>query len=829
TRRKVFHIGYNVTGDKLDDNFYDLLASEARLASFLAIARREVSPSHWLHLARPAARVSNTLTLLSWSGTMFEYLMPTLFLKSYEQTFLAQSCQASVDNQIAYAVSKHVPWGISESSYYAFDNSMTYQYHAFGVPELGFKRGLSEDLVITPYASLLALSLRPQAVRQNMDQLDAIHMRGLYGYYEAVDYTPSRMPLRQDYAIIKSYMAHHQGMILTSLTNYLLHDLMIQRFHTDLRVQSFAMLLQEKIPAQASVEDPHPLESIARIMPPAQVNIAPWQVPDNTAVPQVHTLSNGRFSTLITSAGSGYSQWQGLSLTRWEADTTLDAWGTWIYVQDRASGAVWSAGYQPTTVPRDYQHISFYPHQAEFQRRDHDITVNMQVTIAADDDVEIRHINLINHSDQSRHLRLTSYGEVLLASQMERHPAFNKLFIESEYLPESNMLLFHRRPRADEEPIYLGHLLITSPGIPITGAYEGDRMRFLGRGRTVRAPAVFDDGVDLSRSVGVTLDPIMALAQEVDLEPYGRVSVTCLTLVTRSRPEALALAVRYQDQAVLERAVELARRQNELALRQLGLDTPELAQIQQLLALLLYPHASLRASTEVISASTKGQPGLWSYGISGDIPILLVRISEVIELSLVLEVLRAHAYWRDQQMSIDLVLLNLRDSSYSQELQEQLHRAIARSNSSNWFNRRGGIFVVNADQMKQDDRILIETVARVILEGQRGSVAEQLPQISAQRVSLPSFTPSLSNQVLIEGTPLLLRPTDLQFDNGWGGFSPDGKEYVIYLEAGQSTPAPWVNVIANEQFGFLVSESGAGYTWAENSSENRLTPWRNDP
>ena len=828
-QRKVFHIGYNVTGDKLDDNFYDLLASEARLASFLAIAKREVPPSHWLHLGRPVTRVGNSLTLLSWSGTMFEYLMPTLFMKSYEQTFLAQSCRAAVDNQIAYGQLKNVPWGISESSYYTFDSSLTYQYHAFGVPELGLKRGLTEDLVITPYASLLALRLRPQAVRQNMDQLDQINMRGLFGFYEAVDYTPYRVPLRQNHAIVRSYMAHHQGMILMSLANYLLNDVMIQRFHTDLRVQSFSMLLQEKIPAQVPFENPHPIAVDARIKSSTPINIAPWQVPDSTTVPQVHILSNGRFNTMITNSGSGYSQWQGLSLTPWEADTTLDASGLWVYLQDQVSGKVWSAGYQPTTVPRDYQHVMFYPHQVEFQRRDYDITMNMQVTIAADDDVEIRQINLINHSDQQRQLRVTSYGEVLLASQAERHPAFNKLFIESEYIPESNMLLFHRRLRADEEPVYLGHLLITNPEIPITGAYESDRLRFLGRGHTSRLPVALDRGGNLSKTLGVTLDPIMALGQDVELEPYGRVSIAYLTLVTRSRPESLALAERYADWTMLERTVERARRQSDLALRQLDLDTPELGRIEQLLSLLLYPHAGLRASGDVISANVKGQSDLWAYGISGDVPVLLVRIRDVVELPLVLEALRTHTYWREHQINIDLVILNLRDSSYSQELQEQIQRLIARSNSSSWLNGRGGIFVVNADQMQPENRTLLETAARVILDGQRGSIAEQLPHLSIHRSSLPLFTPSFSSLDAIEPTPPLARPTDLQFDNGLGGFSADGKEYVIYLEAGQSTPAPWVNVIANEQFGFLVSESGAGYTWAENSSENRLTPWRNDP
>lgn len=829
-QRKVFSIGYNVTNDRLDDSFYDLLASESRLASLLAIAKREVPPSHWLHLGRPVTQVGNRRTLLSWSGTMFEYLMPTLFLRSYDHTFLTQSCQTAVDYQIAYGHEKNVPWGISESAYYAFDSTMTYQYRAFGVPRLAFKRGLTDDLVIAPYASLLSLRLRPQAVCQNIEQLNAIQMRGLYGFYEAVDYTPSRVPAQQDYAVIRSYMAHHQGMILISLANHLLHEPMIRRFHADARVQSFALLLQEKVPTQAPVEQPHPDEPISHPTFRAQVNIGSWQVPNETTLPQVHVLSNGRYSVLITNAGSGYSQWQGLSLTRWDADTTLDTCGNWLYLQDRESGAVWSAGYQPTAITPDRQTISFHPHQAEFDRRDHNVTLKMQVTVATDDDVEIRQITLINHTNQVRHLRLTSYAEVLLAPQADRHPAFTKLFIESEYLPENNMLLFHRRPRAaDEEPVFLGHLLVVTPGTKITGAYDGDRMQFLGRGRTNRAPAALDDGFALSKTVGVTLDPIMALGQDITLEPYAKIQVAYLTIAAQSRPEIVALAERYKVWTVLDRAVEMARRANELALRQLDLGTSELSLMQQLLALLLYPHASLRAAAEVLSANTKGQSGLWAYGVSGDNPILLVRVGDIAELSLVLELLRAHTYWRNQQILIDLVILNLRDSSYSQELQEQLHRLIARSNGSNWLNQRGGIFVLNADQMGPSDCNLLQTAARVILDGDQGSVTEQLPDISARRTSLPTFTPSLPYQELLEPTPPLPRPTDLRFDNSWGGFSHDGEEYVIYLEAGQRTPVPWVNVIANEHFGFLVSESGAGYTWAENSSENRLTPWRNDP
>ncbi|MBN1920969.1 MAG: hypothetical protein JW892_06975 [Anaerolineae bacterium] len=830
TQRKVFHIGYNVTREKLDDNCYDLLASEARLGSLLAIAKHDVPQTHWLHLGRPITNAVNVRTLLSWSGTMFEYLMPTLLMESYEHTFLTQSCRAAVDYQIAYGQKKNVPWGISESSYYAFDTNMTYQYRAFGVPGLGFQRGLTQDLVITPYASLLALRLRPQAVRQNMDHLDDLKMRGHYGFYEAVDYSQSRLPLRQDHAVVRSYMAHHQGMILLSLTNYLLHDPMIHRFHTDPAVQSVEMLLQEKVSNSAPFEYPHQDEITAQALHQPHVKLAPWPVPVDPTLPQVHVLSNGRYSTLITSAGGGYSRWQGLGLTRWQADTTSDAWGTWLYLQDQDSGVVWSAAYQPTGVTPHSQQILFYPHQAEFRRRDHDIALHMQITVAADDDVEIRQITLVNHRDQERHLRLVSYGEVLLAPQAEQHPAFNKLFIESEYLPENGMLLFNRRPRAaDEEPVYLGHLLITGSNDSLPGAYDGDKMHFMGRGMTAQAPAALHSGAhDFSQQVGVTLDPIMSLGQDLILKPHASAHLAYLTLATCSRQEAISLADRYKEWPTIAHAFDSARRQNELALHQLDLGTPQLALIQQVLAALLYPSARLRASPEVLSANTKGQSGLWAYGISGDYPILLVGMSDATEFPLVQELLQAHTYWRNQQIMIDLVILNLYDSSYSQELQGQLHRLIMRSKGNAWLNQRGGIFTLNADQMNEANRILLQTTARVVLDGQKGSLSEQLAHRREPRTPLPIFTPSLDSET-VEVTPPLLRPDNLNYDNGWGGFSADGKEYVIYLAPGQWTPAPWVNVIANETFGFLVSEAGAGYTWAENSSQNRLTPWSNDP
>jgi cyclic beta-1,2-glucan synthetase len=571
-------------------------------------------------------RIDGQQVLLSWSGTMFEYLMPDLLIQDCEGTFLYESSHGAVDAQIAYGRQKHIPWGMSESGYYAFDANSNYQYRGFGLPWLGFKRNLSDDLVIAPYASLLALPVRPGAVLQNMAHLSALGMLGQYGFYEALDFTASRLPLGQRCMKIQSYMTHHQAMILLTLTNYLRDYVMIQRFHTDPRVKSVELLLQERVPQQAPAEFPHQNDVRPRRLTRAPMGLTPWKVSVDSPAPAAHILSHGDYGVLITAAGAGYSQWQEIALTRWRADTTLENDGMWIYVQDRENGALWSATYQPTAVKPDNQEVLFYPHKVEFRRVDHKIGLRMEVSVAPDEAVEIRRITLINHTDQARRLALTSYGEVVLAPQAtdQRHQAFSKLFIESEYVQGASTLLFRRRPRAStEKSLYLAHTLIVEQGSP--SAYETDRARFLGRGGTLRAPSALTGG-GLSGTTGATLDPIMALSAEIDLEPHGTTQLAFLTMVAESRAEVLALAAHYQAWLVLERALEQSRAQSERDLRERNLAAHNLEQMQQLLSPLLYPHPALRAAPSILATNTRGQPGLWAYGISGDYPILLVHI-----------------------------------------------------------------------------------------------------------------------------------------------------------------------------------------------------------
>lgn len=841
-QREVFHIGYNVDAGLLDRNFYDLLASEARMASLVAIAKYDAPQSHWMHLGRPVTHAATgAQALLSWSGTMFEYLMPLLLLRHYRDTLLHTTCVAAVDHQIAYGQQQNTPWGISESGYYTFDAAMGYQYRAFGAPGLGFKRGLGDDLVVAPYASLLALPLRPHAVMQNLETLKEMGMWSRYGLYEAVDFTSTRLMVGQEYAIVREYMAHHQGMILLALVNFLKHDVMVERFHREPAIQSVELLLQEQIPRAAPVQFPHEEEATQRQPAAHTISAEPWRAPVNTPMPMVHYLANQRYGLLLTNAGSGYSRCDETMLTRWRADATLDEWGCWLYVQDMARDQLWSAGVQPTGVWPDHHEALYWPHMVEYLRRDHGITLRMAITVPPDETVEVRRVSLTNDSDQPRRLRVTSYGEVVLGPGGAdlRHPAFGKLFVESDYVADLNALIFRRRPRsATEAPQFLAHALVLEGDQPLTRAYESDRARFLGRDGSARQPAALAPPASaeqpwLSGATGATLDPIMALGQEVELAPHSTVQLALLTITAENRQTLVAQVERYHNWSTIERAFLRARNVAEQEMRQLGITTRQLEHMQQLLSLLFYPHQALRSEPATLAANQKNQSGLWAFGISGDYPILLVEVDNEEQGEVVLEVLQAHHYWRRRGLQIDLVILNQEETNYGQALHGYIHRLIERLDSADRINQRGGIFILREDQLAEADRILLRTTAQVTLDGRRGALADQLANLLDLPAHLPPLDPLLPASEVAGELPPIPRPSDLQFDNELGGFSRDGREYVLYLHPGSdraaSTPAPWINVIANPSFGFLISESGGGYTWSENSGENRLTTWRNDP
>lgn len=842
TERRVFHIGYNIETGTLDQNFYDLMASEARIASIIAIAKGEVPQSHWMHLGRPLARIEGSYALLSWSGTMFEYLMPPLFLRSYPGTLLAESNRGAVLHQIAYGKAKNVPWGISESGFYQFDANQNYQYRAFGVPRLGFKRGLGNDLVIAPYASLMAISYDPHAVVRNLIDLIKQKVNGIYGVYEAIDFTTERMLLGESSAIVKEYMAHHQGMILMAMDNYFHNDILIERMHSDASIQSVDLLLQEQAPRFAPLQDTYEedVKGVKRVTA-VHEEIIPWNVPVHTPIPQMHLLSNGSYNVFISNMGGGFSSWREIDLTRWQADGVLDPWGTWIYIQERTddllrTSKTWSAAHQPIPGNESATQVTFAAHMAVFRRTENDITSTMEITVAPDDPVEIRRIHLQNNLDHIRVLRLTSYGEVILSPQAadSRHPAFNKLFIESEFVPELNLQIFKRRPRSNQETcIFMGHMLVVESNQE-PAKHEADRYRFIGRGNNFHNPVSLTGKQFLPGSTGATLDTIMAIGQEIALKPHESSNLVYLTFAGESREQILALAKRYHNWPLLERSFHQADVAAQVWLSKQKITPAFLQNALQILSAMLYSFKAVRALPETLTQNRLGQSGLWRFGISGDSPILLAEVDSSSQMDLVLDVLQVQKYLRSRGFKMDVVIINNQQSNYGAELNGRLYRLVSMLKGEEWLNQRGGIYILYGDQMKPEEHTLLQVAARVLLHGENGSMSNQIPGYLRQVIHLPFLIPTRQAKGPLKAAQVpqtypLKKISDLQYSNGFGGFTSNGKEYIINLPPGKNTPAPWVNVIGYPEFGFMVSEAGSQCTWSLNSGENRLTPWSNDP
>ena len=831
--RKLFSIGFRVRDGTLDPSCYDLLASEARLASFLAIAKDDVLPAHWFRLGRDLTPVGRGSALVSWSGSMFEYLMPALLMRAPWLSLMRQTYSLVVTRQMSYAAERGVPWGISESAFNARDIDGTYQYSSFGVPGLGLKRGLGDDLVVAPYATALGALIEPAAAVRNLARLSAAGARGEYGFREALDYTRRRLPDGASVAIVKCYMAHHQGMALVAIGNVLHEDSMVERFHADPIVQATELLLQERMPRDVLVarlrgEEVKSGADVRDLVPPV---LRRFTSP-NDPTPRTHLLSNGRYAVMVTAAGSGYSRWQDVAVSRWREDVTCDAWGTYLYLRDTSSGDVWSAGHQPMCVEADSYAISYSEDRAEFSRRDGSISTDMSVIVSAEDDAEIRRVSLTNLGSRSREIELTSYAEIVLAPQAAdaAHPAFQNLFVQTEFVPEIGALVATRRPRSTaERQIWAAH--VSALEDPTGGAvqFETDRARFLGRGHSVRNPASVVEDRPLSNTVGAVLDPIFSLRRRVRLPPGGTVHVIFSTVVGESRAAVLDLADKYSEPATFERAATLAWTQAQVQLHHLGIETDDAHLFQRLANRIIYSDPSLRPAAGIMARNERGAPGLWARGISGDVPIVVVRIDGPDDLDIVRQLLRAHEYWRLKLLTVDLVIVNEQGVSYAQDLQEALETLVRTSQSvlaHEGHHERGGVHILRGDLLTAEDRTLLQTAARAVLLSRRGSLAEQVIRLERPGRNAPLTPPPGSAQAR---ATTATRIADLESFNGLGGFAEGGREYVVVLGPGQATPAPWINVVANRSFGFQVSEAGSGYTWAENSRENQLTPWSNDP
>lgn len=832
TQRKLFSIGYNVEHGVLDDSYYDLLASESRLASFVAIAKGDIPQSHWFHLGRQMTSAYRQRVLISWSASMFEYLMPLIVMRNYPNTLLNETQASVVKQQISYGKMQEIPWGVSESAYNARDLQMNYQYGPFGIPGIGLKRGLSHDIVISPYSTALAALVSTHDVLNNFNRLKTANLLTDFGFYESVDYTKGRLQTGQHQAIVRNFMVHHQGMILTAIDNILNGNVLQHRFHNDLMVRSSEILLQEKTPKRVILSHPRPEET----------QIAKSEIFDkhpnlrhvslvNTSFPKTQVLSNGKYTVMLTASGSGFSKCGKTFLSRWSEDPIKEQGGSYLFIEDTSSEKYWSASFSPMNDNPGSYKTSFSEHKVEFWCRKNEISSHTEIIVSPEDDVEMRRITLINHSRLERNLNITSYLEPILTTHQAdlAHRAFSNLFIETEYIPSRSALLARRRKRsAEDDELWAIHLVTFGPSNLRPVQYETSRNNFIGRTHDSSDPIALKKGTSLTGTVGAVIDPILSLRKEVSLEPHATVRLCFVSGLADSRQEALRLIDCYHDQSIFDREDEMGWTQNQAELRHLNISFNDAMSFQKLGSSLLFPCGPLRSKMAGQKTCAKNQSALWAYGISGDNPILFVVIKNENEISLVRQLIHAHEYLRYKGINYDLVILNSEASSYRLELQDELLHQVRMAGQQALLNIDSGIFILKKDDLPLDDLLLFETIARVYISS--GSVTLK-EIVSRRKLGIDNSEEILDTKKSSKSKwkPIPLDLPHRQFKNGLGGFSEDGKEYIISLNFSDSTPAPWCNVIANSKdFGFLVSEQGSTYTWSKNSRENRITPWSND-
>jgi cyclic beta-1,2-glucan synthetase len=831
--RQLLSIGYRAEDNSLDANFYDLLASEARLASFIAIAKGDLPAKHWFRLGRTMTRIDGSSGLMSWSGSMFEYLMPSLVMRAPAGSLLEQTSRLIVWRQENYGKGLGVPWGMSESEYNARDSEQTYQYSSFGVPDLGYKRQLAENIVIAPYATGLAAMVDPTAAAENFSRLERVGARGAYGWYEALDYTPSRRPEGSKVEIVRAYMAHHQAMTIVAIANALQNGRMRERFHNEPIMRAAELLLQERMPRDVAVAIPPPEQAQtatrnATLAPVTQRRYSSA----HSRMPRSQLLSNGRYSVMLTAAGSGYSRWHDVAITRWREDVTGDGWGAYIFLRDVHGGKTWSAGYQPSVVEPEQYEVIFAEERAQIVREHFSLTTALEVMVSPEDDAEVRRVSITNHGIGTREIELTSYFEIALARQADdlAHPAFAALFVQTEFVPELGAILATRRQRSAADPlVWAAHLAVVEGISSGDVQFETDRARFLGRGQTIRSPAAIADGWPLSNTAGAVLDPIFSLRRRLRIPRGATARIAFWTVVAATRDEVLALADKHHDPVAFERTKRLSWTQAQMQLRHLGIDTEAAHLFQRLANHILFSDPVLRPPAETLIRGAGKASTLWPQGISGDLPILLVRIEAENHLELVRQLLRAHEYWRLKHLAVDIVILNAHAASYAQELQGGLEAMLRMNQSSPKLatdDARGAVFTLRADLVAAEIQNLLYSCARVVLDGKRGTLTEQL---NRARDLKPASPPPAPRKPPAPFTEPRTAPPELEFFNGLGGFTNNGREYLTILEGNDHTPAPWLNVIANPSFGFQVSADGSGFTWSVNSQQNQLTPWSNDP
>jgi len=825
--RNLFSIGYDVENDNLGKSFYDLLASESRQASFVAIAKGDVPKKHWFVLGRSMTLMGKSKGLVSWSGTMFEYLMPLLIMKNYKGTMLDETYKAVTHAQEKYCNEKGVPFGISESAFYNFDVNLNYQYKAFGIAGVGLKRGLANELVISPYSTVMALQTDFRGAYDNLIKLTGEGLEGIYGFYEAADYTKNRIPSEESKAIIKCFMIHHEGMSLMALDNILLNNILQKRFHSLPRVKATELLLQEKISKRVVYDREHKFNVSETTMGKQKIIVRKYTTA-NTESPETHLISNGDYSLMISNSGAGYASRNATMIYRWKEDVTKDNTGMFVYIKNVDENEYWSAAYEPCKSEGDSYEVTFALDKAEFTRGDNNITTRMEITVSTEDDSEVRRLSITNHGTTSKNLEITSYLEVTLA-QYEAdivHPAFGNLFIKTEYVDNPSCILATRRPRAKGAVQPWLMQTVATYGTTIgTVQYETSRANFIGRGENLIHPRSMKRDSLLTNTVGAVLDPIVCLRRRVKIKAGETCVIAFTTSIANSKAEVIGLAKKYSEFHNINRVFDLAWSQTQVDMKYLGIKSTQANLYQVMASKILFLNSTFKERGDYIKKVKKGQSTLWGYGISGDLPIMLLIARESKDRDLARQLVNAHEYLSLKGLRVDLVIINLQKTSYDQPLQTDIKNLIGSSHLRDKENKPGGIFILNKATIMEEDIELIIAISRIVIDSCKGMLVSQIRNNSIKMEKQP-FLKKTENKFTFE--PHKFDMKLLEYFNDLGGFDVENENYTILLKDFINTPAPWINVISNGDFGFHVSECGAAYTWYGNSRENKITTWSND-
>lgn len=840
--RKLLSIGYRVEEHQLDASCYDLLASECRLTSLLAIAKGDIPTDHWFRLGRPLVEIGFSSALMSWSGSMFEYLMPPLVMKEPQGGILNQTNRMIIRRQMQYGEEKGIPWGISEAAYNARDHEMTYQYTNFGVPGLGLKRGLGQNTVIAPYATVLATQFFPSECVENLERLIAVGALGRYGFYDAVDFTPQRVPEGQKCAVVYNYMAHHSGMSIVAIADAVFEGRMRDRFHSDPVVEAAELLLQERAPRDIPVATIR-ADAAERVKveseptsPDTRVILDPQR-----SIRATNLLASGGYSVMLTATGSGNSRWGDLSINRWQPDPVDDRLGSYVFLRDMASGEWWSATSEPKRVEGETAQTYFSDDKAHFVKQVGEIKSELECTVVVEGHGEARRITIHNEGNEDRHIEITTFSEVVIGSEASdnAHPAFSKMFVETEIAEGANAIYATRRKRSSSDPdIVLAHFVTDPTSGARDAEAETDRRAFIGRGRSISEAAAFDPDARLTGSAGFVLDPIVSLRRRVRVQANKKVSLTFWTVVGKDRAEVDNQMAHLDHADSFARQSMLAWTSSQVQTRHVGLTLADAANVQRLASSLIYPDRYMRAAPETIASGMGGQGTLWPMAISGDFPIFSVRIADQADLDIVAQALRYQEYLRGRGLVADFVVINEQAASYVQDLQQAIESLCENSRArGREFGPRQHIFAVRRDLMDEQSYKTLIAASRVVLHTRNGTVFDQIERaetaaIQAQEVRVVNDAPVFKSEKKATKAlaPAVAPAGDgLEYWNGFGGFANEGRDYVVRLSAGRATPQPWVNVVANQGFGFHTSAEGASFSWSRNSRDFQLTPWSNDP